>query len=412
MAVDALLALAAGLVPTFGMADRAEAADMDALGYGLLLGAGAVLVLHRRLPRATFALALALHLTYIALDYPEGADWLAPTVALSSLTWARGWRVGAPLAVAMLGLAVGGGVQGGAGLLDPEIVLIVTGLGCAVAVGEWLRTRDALLAGSQEQALMLDRTRVMLEHTREDEARQRVDAERLRISREVHDVVAHAIASINVQAGVAMHVAGRDPDRALEALSAIRGASGAALGDLRTVLGVLRADDQEDAPSHPVLADLDQVLDRARGAGVAVHQQVRGCCRTLPSAVESAAFRVVQEAVTNTIRHAAAATMWVTLTYAAERLEVEVLDDGQGVAPTPAVAVGQEGHGLRGMRERAALLGGHVEAGPSHVKAGPSHGGAGPPDRGFAVRVRLPLRDGATPTPASAAHVDAAAEAR
>jgi signal transduction histidine kinase len=196
----------------------------------------------------------------------------------------------------------------------------------------------------------------------EEQAQRRLGEERLRIAREVHDVVAHAMVAINVQAGVAAHRLDRDPEQARSALRAIKQTSGEALSDLRATLGVLRGDDAE-APVRPAagLGDLDELAGGLRAAGVEVALEV-GDVGGVPAAVQSAGYRIVQEALTNVLRHADAAHVRVRVARGDQAVLVEVTDDGAGAAANGAG--GGSGSGLAGMRERAAALGGALEAGP------------------------------------------------
>jgi len=215
----------------------------------------------------------------------------------------------------------------------------------AIAAGDIVRTRresmDLLVAQQQE------------------EAQRRLGEERLRIAREVHDVVAHAMVAINVQAGVAAHRLDQDPEQARTALRAIKDTSGEALTDLRATLGVLRGEDAE-APLGPAagLGDLDELAAGLRAAGVEVELEV-GDVSGLPGAVQAAGYRIVQEALTNALRHAGARHVRVRVGRDGGALRVEVADDGGG-----APSNGGGGSGLPGMRERAAALGGTLEAGP------------------------------------------------
>jgi signal transduction histidine kinase len=202
----------------------------------------------------------------------------------------------------------------------------------------------------------------------EERAKRLAEEERLRIAREVHDVVAHSLAMINVQAGVGAHVADRRPEEAKQALLAIKEASRAALVDLRATLGVLRSG--EDRAPAPSLARMDELLRSARGAGLSV--EVSGEPGDLPAPVDSTAYRIVQEALTNTVRHAVeASNVSVRFERAEESLTVVVQDDGRPVEAEP-------GNGVRGMRERVAALGGSLLAQSSR-------------DGGFLVRAELPL---------------------
>jgi signal transduction histidine kinase len=209
---------------------------------------------------------------------------------------------------------------------------------------------------------------------REAEGRRRLGDERLRIAREVHDVVAHAMVAINVQAGVAAHLIDGDTEQAREALLHIKRTSGEALNDLRATLGVLR-DSGQAAPVGPSagLGDLDAVADQLRAAGVEVVVDV-DTVTPVPTPVHSASYRIVQEALTNVLRHAGARRVSVMARADAEALTIVVADDGTGEPPATSGA----GAGLRGMRERAEALGGTLTAGPGE-------------DGGWRVRVTLPL---------------------
>ena len=229
-------------------------------------------------------------------------------------------------------------------------------------------------------------TASMLERA-EQEARRRVDEERLRIARELHNVVAHTMATINVQAGVAAHVLSSRPEAAAESLQAIKAASKEGLRELRAILNVLRqADDADPTQPAPGTVQLPDLIDGARRAGLETTFTVTGQQVPLPAAVELAAYRIVQESLTNAIRHAGPATAAVLLDYHHDELQIEVTDTGcgqpagaAGAAEAAGLVVGQSGgHGLAGMRERAASVGGTVETGPG-------------PDGGFRVAARLPL---------------------
>ncbi|MDX6690539.1 MAG: hypothetical protein QOF55_1797 [Thermoleophilaceae bacterium] len=209
------------------------------------------------------------------------------------------------------------------------------------------------------------------------EIRGLVDAERLHMARELHDVVAYSFATINVQASVAVHVADDQPERALEALAAIKAISGEASRELRAILGLLRTTDRAESPIHG-LDRLDILADMTTSAGLATRVVVSGRARSLPPAVDRAAYRIVQEALTNALRHAGPASAAVTVSYEAARLVVEVVDDGRSPAQAPGEIEPGGGHGIGGMRERALALGGELDAGPG-------------PHGGFRVRASLPV---------------------
>jgi signal transduction histidine kinase len=212
---------------------------------------------------------------------------------------------------------------------------------------------------------------------REQEALRRLGDERLRIARDVHDVVGHAMVAINVQAGVAAHLIDRDPEQARAAMRAIKATSGEALNDMRATLGVLR-DPGAAAPFEPAtgLRDLDELAAGLRAAGVHVSLEVADLER-VPSGVHAAGYRIVQEALTNVLRHADASAVRVSVIGDEDAVRIEVVDDGTGAA-AGADGAGS-GSGLRGMRERAAALHGTLESGPAA-------GG------GWRVLARLPIR--------------------
>jgi signal transduction histidine kinase len=247
-----------------------------------------------------------------------------------------------------------------------------------LALGSAKRDHHAYIAAVEERAERAERTR-------EEEALRRVGEERLRIARELHDVVAHAMVAINVQAGVAAHLIDRQPDSARGALQQIKRVSGEALTDLRATLGVLRSGDDGPAPTRPSqgLEALGELADRVRAAGVEVKIELLGHRCTMPSPIESALFRTVQEALTNVLRHSGSREVTVRLEVREASARVEVLDDGPcqevAVAAGGGTAVAEgSGNGLRGMRERIAAHGGVVEAGPR-------------PEGGWRVQALLPL---------------------
>ena len=232
-------------------------------------------------------------------------------------------------------------------------------------------------------AAQLEERTAELERAREELARRAVTEERLRLARELHDVVAHAMSVIAVQSGVGAHVADSRPEEVGKALAAIEATSRAALTELRRLLGVLRQDSEPQASLTPVpgLANLDSLLAEVGKAGLAVRVRVEGAPLQLPAGVDLSAYRIVQEALTNVVKHAGPAHAQVTIGYRDQEVSVEVIDDGRG-AVTP-VGDGREGtgHGLIGMRERVAAFDGELEVGPR-------------PSGGFRVAARLPLAPG------------------
>jgi signal transduction histidine kinase len=239
------------------------------------------------------------------------------------------------------------------GLLSYDALSRVGVLLFALVLGDAVRGRRTVERAAAEREAARER------HAR-DEADRRLSDERLRIAQEVHDVVAHAMVAINVQAGVAAHVLHKRPGQAETALTEIKRVSGAALDDLRATLGLLR-DENAVAPVHPtrVLAEVPDLAAPLRAAGVRVDVDLRGPEERVPSPVGAAAYRIVQEALTNVLRHADASSAAVHVAIGARNVEIDVRNDGV-VAPAPNGG----GRGLRGMAERAEALGGRIDAGP------------------------------------------------
>jgi signal transduction histidine kinase len=234
----------------------------------------------------------------------------------------------------------------------------------AVAAGEVIRSRRV--------------SELRMVQTAEQQTLRRVGEERLRIAREIHDVVAHAMTAINVQAGVAAHLLERDPRQAYDALRNIKHTSGAALTDLRSTLEMLR-DPASAAPLGPPagLGDIAELTGGLQASGVTVTLDVDSAA-DVPAPVQSIAYRIVQEALTNVARHAQASAVTVSVRRVAGAITVEIADDG---AAAPALTGESLGNGVRGMRERAAALGGKLEAGPRGI----------PPTRGWLVHAWLPM---------------------
>jgi signal transduction histidine kinase len=232
-----------------------------------------------------------------------------------------------------------------------------------------------LVLAVAELAMAGRQRRLAAERTRAEEARRRAGEERMRIARELHDVLAHNISLINVQAGVALHLMDEQPGQSRSALQAIKQASNDALGELRSVLDVLRQGD-EAPPRSPAsgLAHLDSLVSRAGATGLEVRTRVEGTPRPLPAGTDLAAYRIIQESLTNVTRHAGPATATVLVRYGHDDLTVQVDDDGRG----PSSTNGPGGAGIRGMRERVAALGGELDAGPR-------------PGGGFRVLAHLPV---------------------
>jgi len=369
--VLAALAAAALVVVTAVMDGDAGDRSFDALAAVLVAVAGGVLALHRRAPMAVLAVTTSAVAVYGLREYPGGPIYLTVIVGIFAVSVARGpakaW-VPAALATAVLLVTTFDGSAG------HEIALWVSWAVGALLLG------GSVLGRRAERAAMEERARHLAE-SREEEARRRVAEERVRIARDLHDSVAHSMASISVQAGVGAHVLDERPEDARAALLAIRRASRDALAELRATLGMLRS--SEAAPREPAagLDRLPSLVESARAAGLPVEVVIEGDARPLPPAVDAAAFRIVQESLTNVIRHAGPARATVAVRHGDGGVEVDVTDDGRGATGgdgDPDAAGGGGGHGLAGMRERVAHLGGELDAGARR-------------SGGYRVRARFPL---------------------
>lgn len=352
---------------------------LSGFGVILLVVPGLALAVRRRWPVPVFLTAALASMVYFSLDFSDGPGWLALFVSLYTLTAHGDGR--RSLRIAAVGIAILTVTwMVAARDIEPRAAVgwVFFRIGASVmsaALGESVRARRVIAVDAVARAELAERTR-------EDEARARVADERLRIAREVHDTVAHAIAIVNVQAGVTAHVLDKRPERARENLLVIEQTSSRALEEMRTVLGVLRAGDDARAPV-PGLAEVDKLLDRAREAGLDIKREVNlPPALTLPSAVATAAYRIVQESITNVIRHVGPTRVTVGVDYDPEAIEVSVADEGRRDGSASVAEAGtvrtHPGRGIRGMRERCELLGGRLDAGPL-------------PGAGFEVRARLPL---------------------
>ncbi|WFF03375.1 sensor histidine kinase [Micromonospora sp. WMMD964] len=362
--VPPLVLFAFGLLAT-GLAGENQPGSrpVDASCRALIAVAALALLLRRRAPVPVLAVVTVATSTYLVLGYPYGPILLAFLLAV--------YTVAVRLPVRPAALAAGGAfvllvahvfvargpAPGWAGVLPASAWVVVP-----FAVGVVVRV-------SRESAA---RTRAEEARARAEQARRQADEERLRIAQEVHDVVGHGLAAISMQAEIALHLLPKRPEQAETALTAISRTSREALDELRVTLGAVR----QGAERGPVpgLARLPALRDRLAGAGLAVRTRVVGDPRVLPAAVDLTAYRVVQEALTNVLRHAGVTSAEVTVDYRADEVTVEVADEGAGKAPADEGS----GHGLAGMRERVEALGGRLDTGPR-------------PGGGFRVYARLPV---------------------
>ncbi|MBH5336083.1 histidine kinase [Streptomyces pactum] len=357
---DALVTVGAAAVDLIGftLTSHTGQGEVPPVGYVLLVLSALPLLVRRRAPVSVLASVLALSLV-LNLSASLGQHFNA-TVVVALYTAVRHRRpaVAAPAVLVSMATLLVAQTPG------PTLVDVVGNIssgvlvaGAATVMNHWQRDIDA------NRRLLADRA---------------VAAERRRIARELHDIVAHHITTMQLMAGGARANLDRDPEVAREALVTLEGSGRMALGEMRQLLDVLRAgDDTADAPTapQPGVADLDRIVAESCRAGLPTTLEVRGGNRPLPPGVALTVFRVAQEALTNARRHAGPARARVRLTYRPDGVTVEVVDDGAGTTGT-----GSPGYGLIGMRERVALLGGTLEAGPRY-------------EGGFRVTARLPLAD-------------------
>jgi signal transduction histidine kinase len=381
LVVDGLIAV--GLTALSLLILAAGARDLggyDPLSIGLLLLQTLPLAFRRIQPVPVLAVTLTATIAHA---------WFAPeslTTTLGSLialftVGERLERRHSAVAAAIALAAFGGVILAKAPLPASLSSLVQTEMTVFVAwvLGTWARDRQAHLGIVEERAKLLERER-------ETNERRAVTEERERIARELHDVVTHHVSVIVIQAGAAIRALDRRPDDARQALTAIDGTARQALSDMRRMLGILGSTPDATEPRTaegdaalapmPGLGNLGQLLEQVRAAGLPVELSVTGQAHALDPGIELSAYRIVQEALTNTLKHAHGARARVDVRYGSDTLEVRVTDEG-GSGERGIGVAGEPGHGLIGMRERVALFGGELDAGPQ--------------PGGFRVVARLPL---------------------
>jgi signal transduction histidine kinase len=369
------------LIGVSQMADDGEVFHtLDPWVY-LLVAVGPVALLwRRRFPVGVFAIAAAASIGFATMAAPGWVYAVAPALALFQIA-----RLGRPVTAIVSGatayvayLLICGFFADRLGLAEGarpglrEALLLAAGIAVMVFFGSASKSRA-------EHMAEIMKVRAERARAREEQERRQASEERLRIARELHDVLGHHLSLINVQAGVGLHLMDNRPEQAREALSTIKTASAEALREVRAVLGVLRTED-EAAPRQPALG-LSRLEDLTADAGLPVETKVTGDPRELPPEVDRAAYRIVQEALTNVRRHAApGATASVCVDYLPTALHLGIRNDGAAATTTavavPAASAADAGTGIAGMRARAQSLGGTLEAGPV--------------DGGYLVSVLLP----------------------
>jgi signal transduction histidine kinase len=344
----------------------AEYRDPDVLSVSLTILAAVPYYFRRRSPLAALLVSEVAVVVLTVRDYQTGAT---PTVLLVGVYTVAAWCSARQRTIGALALAAGltiVAVAGIPGAGNADVFFNFVLFTAAYLFGSTVRNRRLYSEQLEARAAALEQDRV-------EGAKRAVAEERLRIAQELHDVVAHSMGVIAVQAGVGAHVIDVDPDEAKKSLEAISQTSRFTLSEIRRLLGVLRDDTGATYAPAPGLADLDRLVHDVGGAGLTVDVRCEGEPTELPPGVDFTAYRITQEALTNVLKHAGKARATVVVGYEDEALRIEIADDGRGVNGR-AIA---DGHGLIGMRERVAVYGGSFEAGPCT-------GG------GFRVAVRLP----------------------
>ncbi len=371
LAAALFLAAASVLATVLGKRVAPAGADWATVRIVALLLACLPLPLRRRSPLLALSVMAPAEAVVLALS-ARGPSLIPVTCVLYSVAMLFPRAVSRKAAAALLvcvsvgALAAAGGPAWATLLSAPPIVLV------GWLAGDNTRARRGYARAVAEQAMERERERAI-------RAERAVGDERLRIARDLHDIVAHAMSVIAVRSGVARVVLDSQPEQAREALGIIETTSKRALVEMRLMVGMLRQ--SEDSPAlgpAPGLADLTALLDQAAQAGIDVTVDVRSVERadSLPDSVDLSAYRIIQEALTNVVRHAGPTTASVTVRQGFDRLDIEVVDDGpRGVRPAPSHD--GAGHGLVGMRERVALFGGQLSAAPR--------------GRGFRVAATLPF---------------------
>ncbi|MFF9809132.1 sensor histidine kinase [Streptomyces coeruleorubidus] len=343
-----------------------ERAALDPFARVLLLLAGALLLGRKRYPVAVVFGTAGAVMLYLGAGYPYGPVLLTVALAcFSAIVAGHRWAAWAAMGTLWVGHALVAHwlyqwlpPSGDSAASWGEELVVATWVVAIAAVSELFRIRREQWVRERAE--------------RAEAARRRADAERLRIAQELHDVLAHSISVINVQAGVGLALLDSDPEQARTALTTIKAQSKEALGDVRQVLDTLRAPGDAPRAPAPGLDRLPELVEQAASAGLTV--DVEGELPRLAPGTDLAAFRIVQEALTNVVRHSGSRHARVRLAHDADVLRLRVDDDG----PATGAEAGGSGNGLAGMRERAAALGGTIESGPR-------------PDGGFRVLAVLPL---------------------
>jgi len=344
-------------------------APLNWFGYTLLIAGPVALLLRTLYPYAVLWVVLAITVAYQAAGFGYGPIFLSLIVAfLTAATVGSRWRsypipvLGWVVVVWLVPLARGE---------DPPSAAVSTGIAAwltvLVAVAEGIRQRRAVIVARRQR-------RSAMAREAQAEQERRATQARLSIARELHDVLAHSLSMINVQSSVALELLNQHPDRAGPALAAIKDASRQAISDVHSLVDALRTEQGQPTAPTPGIADLDSLVGSARATGLQVSTVVHGEPRTLPTVIDVAAARILQESLTNVVRHSTAEHAQVTITYGSDAFDIAVDNDGRPLNASPSSG----GSGIVGMQERARTLGGELSARRL-------------PGGGFSVRATLPL---------------------
>ena len=376
--LDAILAWTVGVLALVDVLRPGSAVTFPLLAVLLLLVQSTALTFRRRWPMVVYSIVGIGTVAYSWLGVSSNVAGFGVLIAVYTVAAHRPLReavvaggiyiVG--MFLSLLGIARG--IGAGPDRFLAEFLINLLALALAWTVGVTIRTRRAYVAALEARAALLERER-------EDNARLAVALERSRIARELHDVVAHNVSVVVVQATAAERIVETDPARAAEAMRTVATVGREALAEMRRALDVLRDTESNGTAPQPGIVELTALAQRMEDAGLPVELSIQGGQRPLPASAALSVYRVVQEALTNTLRHAGPARARVILRYLPDALEVRITDNGAGRQEGSSEStVAGGGHGLIGMRERVALFGGELEAGPR-------------PEGGYAVRARIPI---------------------
>lgn len=339
-------------------------ASVDAVDFATCAGAGALILLRRRAPLTVLVVAVIAAVWSLIPDDDQAVLRVAAIVALYTVAATSGrttaWAAGAATAAA---LYLAAAITSAGPWYDGENLELIAWTSVATAAGDAARSRRAYNRARQEKATALRDRAERAERALEEEARRRVIEERMRIARELHDVMAHHIAVINVQAGVAAHLLRDNPTGAQQALTHVRRGAASVLDELSSILSVIRQPDEATSTTDtlPTLDDLQRLIADFAKVGLEIEWHTAGARRPVAPAIGLAAYRIVQESLTNAHRHGCHRRATLRLTYERDALRIEILNDID--ADRPAAA--RRGHGIFGMQERVAAAGGTIEIGPT-----------------------------------------------